>query len=430
VGKISFFQTMVLLIILTLVLGMVSQAVSALTVTNVKTWIWGDYTLIDSVAKGDVDGDGKTEIVTGGTYPGGAQLCVWDSATLALENVKTWNWTNWISRTEIESVVVADVDGDGKNEIVTGGQYYDGSHSVAQLCVWNGDTLTLENVLAWLWNPGTFICSVTVGDVDGDCMNEIVTGGYYLGNETYGFHHTRAQLCVWDGATLALEEVKTWYWSSNTFIRSVAVGDVDGDGKNEIVTGGTYWSACEMAQLCVWDGATLALENVKTWYWSNNTDIYSVVIGDVDGDGKNEIVTGGYYFDWNIVPELNVAQLCVWDGSSLALENVKVWHWFDDTVIKSVGIGDVDGDGETEVVTGGYYNDGVRDVAQLCVWKGATLTLENVKTWYWTSNTYIQSVALADVNNDGKYEIVTGGHYNNGTLYDTQYVAQLCVWSQ
>ena len=418
-----FFGNVALLLILTLVLTAATQTVSALNIQNVKTWYWQDNTVINSVASGDLDGDGKTEIVTGGAYSGGAQLCVWDATTLELENVKTWQW---ISRTTIESVVVADVDSDGKIEIVTGGQCSDGSHSVAQLCVWNGETLTLENVRTWLWNPGTFISSVAVGDVDGDCMNEIVTGGWYSGNETYGFDQTRAQLCVWDGATLELENVKTWYWSSNTFIRSVAVGDVDGDGKNEIITGGIYWGACEVAQLCVWDGATLELENVKTWYWSNNTDIYSVVVGDVDGDGKNEVVTGGYYFDWNIVPELNVAQLCVWDGSSLALENVKVWHWFDDTVIKSVGVGDVDGDGETEIVTGGYYNDGLRDVAQLCVWDGTSLTLENVKIWHWTSNTYIQSVAVAAVNSDGKNEIVTGGFYDDGV----RNVAQLCVWSK
>ena len=42
---------------------------------------------------------------------------------------------------------------------------------------------------------------------------------------------------------------------------------------------------------------TLALENVKAWYWTGNTVINSVAVGDVDGDGQVEIVTGGYYYD-------------------------------------------------------------------------------------------------------------------------------------
>jgi len=44
--------------------------------------------------------------------------------------------------------------------------------------------------------------------------------------------------------------------------------------------------------------------------------------------------------------------------------------------------GDIDGDGGLGDRDSGGYNDGVRVNAQLCVWNGATLALENVKTWY------------------------------------------------
>jgi FG-GAP-like repeat len=363
--KQSFLRTTVVLIIVILVLGMVSQTVSALTNKNVRTWYWTSNTVINSVVTGDVDGDGKNETVTGGYYNDGtrnvAQLCVWDGATLALKNVKTWYWT---SNTVINSVAVGNVDGDGKVEIVTGGYYYDGTQYWGQLGVWDGATLEFKNIRTWHWTNllwHVYVYSVAIGDVDGDGKTEIVTGGYY----TTGYTAATAELYVWDGATLAFENGKTWYWTSNTLIYSVAVGDVDGDGKTEIVTGGYYNDGTRrVAQLCVWDGATLSLKNVKTWYWTSNTAIESVVIGDVDGDGKVEIVTGGYYNDGT----RDVAQLCVWDGATVALESVKTWYWTSNTGIGSVAVGDVDADGKTEILTGGYYNDGTRNVAQLCVW--------------------------------------------------------------
>jgi hypothetical protein len=384
---------------------------------SVKTWYWADGSVVNSVASSDVDGDGIAEIVTGGWYWTGdrsnAQLCVWDGAAMTTDKVQTWYWTD---STRINSVAVGDVDGDGSQEVVTGGYHYDGTRNVAQLCVWSGSSLAFENVKTWYWTGSTFINSVAVGDVDGDGSQEVVTGGYHYDGTRY-----RAQLCVWDGATLALENVQTWYWTSSTEISSVAVGDVDGDGKTEIVTGGRHFDGTRIrAQLCVWDGATLALENVQTWYWTGDTYITSVAVGDVDGDSQAEILTGGYYPSF----EGNVAQLCIWNGATLALETVQTWHWTGSTEILSVAVGDVDGDFQTEIVTGGYYNSGVYNVAQLCVWNGAALALENVQTWQWTDDTYITSATVGNVDGDGRIEIATGGAYSDGT----RWVAHLCVW--
>jgi hypothetical protein len=219
---------------------------------------------------------------------------------------------------------------------------------------------------------------------------------------------------------MALENVKTWYWTSNTYINSVAIGNVDSDPSIEIVTGGAYhdntrWSS----QLVVWNGPTLALENVRAWYWTSDTDLASVAVGDVDADGGSEIVTGGSYYD-NIRDN---AQLVVWNGSTMALENVKTWYWTSNTYINSVAIGNVEGDGAVEIVTGGKFLDGTRYNAQLTVQPGATLIGNTGANWYWTSHTNVGSVVISNLVGTGNL-IVTGGAYSDLT----RSIAQLVVW--
>ena len=196
---------------------------------------------------------------------------------------------------------------------------------------------------------------------------------------------------------------------------------MDGDTQLEIVTGGGFNDGTRAnSQLCVWTGATLALEDVTTWYWTEGNRIESVAIGNVDGDAAVEIVTGGYWDDGT----RNIAQLCVWNGATVALENVKTWLWGTDTIIESVAVDNVDSDANLEIVTGGRYYDGSRWIAQLCVWNGATVVLENVETWYWGDDTYFFPVAVGNVDTDANVEIVTGGYYDD----ITRNVAQLCIW--
>jgi len=324
--------------------------------------------------------------------------------TLKLIGSKGWYWVN---DTSVSSVAVGNVDGDASVEIVAGGDFYDGTRYVAQLDVWDGATLTVEHVTTWYWFGDTHINSVAIGDVDGDGSVEIVTGGNY-----HDGTRDVAQLAVWDGSTLSVEGVTSWYWFGDTHVNSVATGDVDGDGSVEIVTGGNYFDGVRyIAQLVVWNGQTLSPESVAAWYWTADTSVSSVAVGNVDGDASVEIVTGGDFYDG----VRYVAQLAVWNGATLSPERVTTWYWTADTHVDSLAIGDVDGDSWVEIVTGGSYFDGASDVAQLAVWSGSTLSVEKVVVRPHDGDAYIYSVPVGDVDDDDSIEIVSGGNYYDGT---------------
>ena len=194
----------------------------------------------------------------------------------------------------------------------------------------------------------------------------------------------------------------------------MAVGDVDGDGEVEVVTGGYFNDGTrQVAQLIEWNGATLAVDRLTSWYWTGDTMIKSLALGDVSGDGQVEVVTSRCSKD---IPRY-VAQLINGDGATLTVDRLTSWYWTGTTQIFSVISADVDGDGIVGVFTGGYFFDGSRTAAQLIEWNGATLTVDRLTSWYWTGTTQIFSVISADVDGDGIVEVVTGRYFNDGTRY-------------
>ena len=97
-------------------------------------------------------------------------------------------------------------------------------------------------------------------------------------------------------SALISQNATSWYWTDDTNVSAIATGDVNGDGKPEIVTVGWFNDGTRSnAQLAVWNATTLALEKVASWFWTNETQISSVAIGDVNGDGNN----GNSY--WRII---------------------------------------------------------------------------------------------------------------------------------
>jgi hypothetical protein len=321
----------------------------------------------------------------------------------------------WTSDTSARAVAVGDVNGDGQKEIVTGGYYSDGLRFNAQLFVWNAANLALESNTAWYWIGNTQITSIAIGDVDGDNQIEIVTGGAY-------FDGTRwiAQLIVWNGISLAAEKITTWYWIGDTQISSVAVANVTGNVGLDIVTGGAYFDGTRwIAQLIDWNGVTLVAQKITTWYWTSNTYINSVAVANVTGGTSLDIITGGSFNDLT----RDIAQLIVWNSTTMAAQKITAWYWTSNTYINSVAVANVTGGTSLDIITGGSFNDGLRNYAQVIDWNSSTLAATSIATWFTTSNTQVYSVTTANFGLAGNRIVVAGACFDN-----FRENAQLTIW--
>jgi hypothetical protein len=346
------------------------------------------------------------------------------------------------------NLAIADVDGDGINEMVTGGSSYlflpDGSRGtrVAPLKIWNwdGTNLNLEESYNWTGN----IACLYAADCDGDGKTEILTAGNVIdaNNNTY----PSLRIWSWDNQNLKL----LGKFDGITIGGSIYVGDVDKDGKTEIVTvTGRAVNINDLGpQLSVfrWNGASLG--HITSVDCSNVKDArtYSVTAGDLNKDGSIEIVTAGFAND--IKNGSGSVRVWRFDGTSFSLKDNFEWRMVDNvysvdvagnpfgnTMVANVKVGDVDGDGVPEIVTGGFSYDGSKVEAQLRIWNwnDGVLKLEKSQEWMVSDITQVSAITINEVDGDGKTEIVTCGvtagygSFTSDTA--TKEHAELKVWS-
>jgi len=320
------------------------------------------------MAVGDIDGDGDYEIVVVDDYSVMA-------TALHVESGKTvegdWPievggyWYAYI----IGSPVMADLDGDGDSEIIVA--LDEESRDSDGLFAIQGDG-------TFLWQRRyTTEGPISAADFDGDGNVEITLCGYGPGI-------TRVYTFILDNNG---QQIKRWRGGSK---KGTAIADLDGDGEQELV-------------FCTED-SVMAVHIDGSTVWSTTVrgpfgDEGALSVGDVDGDGFKEVYVNSY------VEEDGFAYSLVYafdhEGNELTnagFPKTLMGDPWDCTPL----IGDVDGDGQKELIVASAG-------APVMAWEsdGSVTTgfpMLNLSADYYTSP------ALEDLDQDGDLELIINGY--------------------
>jgi len=236
---------------------------------------------------------------------------------------------------------------------------------------------------------------VAVGDVNGDGQADVVTAAGPGGGP-----HVR----VFDGAALVngqVTEIRGFFAYATSFAGgvNVAIGDVNGDGKGDIITGADAGGGPHVE---AFSGANGSVLRSFFAYVPAFTGGVTVGAGDVNGDGKADIITGAGPGGGPHVE--------VFSGATGA--RLLSFFAFDPSFRGGVYVagGDVNGDGTADIIAG----PGAGGWSQVRVFDGRNTQLLAMFFAYDPGFNGGVRVAARDVDNDGLADVITGAGINGG----------------
>ncbi|MEW6606711.1 MAG: FG-GAP-like repeat-containing protein [bacterium] len=337
------------------------------------------------IAAGDVNGDGLNDVVSANYYDNNI------SVFIQLPDGKLATQTTYPVNQGPFGVGIGDMNADGLNDVVVGCAAADVIHIFTQN---KGGTLTQAMVFRTERGP----YGLAVGDVNGDGRNDIVvpnSGAISISiftwlpevKESYDYLLGSFKKC--ESLTMQRQGNEIFshiVYASGPISYWLAIGDINGDGREDIATV-NYGNNTVNAYFQQPDKSLLPMGALQTAGGNPST----VAIGDLTGDGINEIAASGG----------PVSIFGRKDETSFGLIGTATSK---DGRAGGVKIGDINNDGRADLVT----THGETFTIYLQDNKGHLLP-----PLYFPTGKAPGGLAIADVNNDGLNDVITGNISDN-----------------
>jgi Ca2+-binding RTX toxin-like protein len=313
----------------------------------------------NDVALGDMNGDGRLDVVTA-NYLGSTVSVMISDGQGGFAAARTQSVMGGGS----VEIALGDVNGDGKLDVVTLGG------AVSVLAGDGTGGFSSVTNLGGLYYPS----GLAVGDVNGDGRLDIATG-------------SAGQVVLYTSKTGGGFNAAKTYQVTDT--ESLAMGDLNGDGKLDIVS--------SFGDVLINNGN--GFNPVQT-YNTGTAEKYGLALGDVNGDGSLDMVTADYATD--------VDKVAVLLGNGTGGFGAAQTYAVNAAGPRNVTLSDLNGDGRLDIVTADMRAD------KVSVLIGTGTGSFHAGQAFAVQAAGVTSVAVGDVTGDGQADIVTANFYQNG----------------
>jgi hypothetical protein len=396
---------------------------------------YGDELIAGAPAVGDLFGNGGKAVLVG--YGAVARLSSCDnndfSGVVAVNGATgalIWrfktpfdNMNNFTLNAVLSSPSLADVDDDGELEVGFGS-----TNNNIYLLDAHGALLWKYRAYDSIWSSPAF------ADVNGDGRKEMIIGSDFgPGNSTPQgtFPGTYGWVYAFDtagGPNQNRQFGQGYIWAKpfdESIYSSPAVADLDGNGTLEIVVGASCAHGNSGGRwVKILDAAT---GNTKQTLSTASCVVSSPALGDLNGDGKLDIVAG---VTATTQPD-GKPHVEAWKSDGTLLWNVPVVSataesdgavFYDQS--NSPVIADLDGNGSLEIAVTVLNSvsilrgDTGKILTSACgPGDGSAACQASRSLFMWYPNR--STPAIADIDNDGELELVSGGSHTNAAFGGT-----------